>query len=77
MSEIKIIRKEVKGIVKISSNSQYNNIQAQEVHIAEGITARLYGTVHSAVYLKKGSALYLHGSLKGEIINEGGMISIF
>lgn len=77
MSELTTINEEVKGVVKITLNSQYNNVNADEVHVAEAVSARVYGTIRNMVHLKKGSTLYLHGSFTGKLINEGGQFTVF
>ena len=76
MSDLKLIREDVFGHVCIKENSQYNNIKADKVIIAENVTARLYGSVTDIV-LKKGSRIYFHGEISGSVQNEGGELHIF
>ncbi len=76
MGDLKLVQEEVTGLVRIKENSQFNNIKAEKVIIAENITARLYGKVNDVV-LKKGSRLYLHGIISGSLQNEGGEIHVF
>jgi hypothetical protein len=77
MKTFKVIEGKVTGSVNIESNTQFNNITAEHVVISENISARLYGNIKKGVTLKKGSKLYLHGTLAGEIKNEGGQIFIY
>lgn len=77
MTDFRIIRIITKGTITIKQNVQYNNIQAERVTVNENITARLYGSIHKSLVLKKGSKVYLHGTLNGEIINEGGELILF
>lgn len=76
MGDLKPIQDGVSGHVCIKENSQYNNINADKVIIAENVTARLYGSVNNIV-LKKGSLIYLHGIISGSVQNEGGEIHVF
>jgi hypothetical protein len=75
--ELKIINEEVKGKVTITINSQINLLNAEEVVVEENVTARLFGTVHKLLVLKKGSTVYFHGQINGEFLNEGGELTIF
>jgi hypothetical protein len=77
MNSIKIITQETTGVVHITSDAQYNNLKADIVILSENVTARLYGNIKHTVKLKKGSTLYLHGKLEGQIENEGGRIHIY
>ncbi|MDF2438641.1 MAG: hypothetical protein K0Q95_3017 [Bacteroidota bacterium] len=77
MKNFKTIQKETIGKVKIESNTQYNNIKADEVVISENVSARLYGNIKNSVTLKKGSKLYMHGTIDGVVKNEGGDIYIY
>ncbi len=76
MSDLKLIHESVFGQVCIKENSQYNNIKADKVIIAENVTARLFGSVTDIV-LKKGSLIYFHGEISGNVQNEGGELHIF
>jgi hypothetical protein len=75
--ENNIIRELVTGTVHIARNMQYNNIRADEVHVAEGVRARIFGSVNGRIVLQKDSKLFIHGSFKGEIINNGGRVYLF
>jgi hypothetical protein len=70
MTVFKIIEAEVKGDIYIEINSQYNNVKADKVIVAESIQARLYGTVNTLV-IKLGAKVTLHGSVNGKTVNEG------
>jgi len=76
MSDLKLIQDEVLGHVRIKENSQYNNIKAETVMVAQNITVRLYGSVGDVI-LKKGSRIYLHGVITGNVQNEGGEIHFY
>jgi hypothetical protein len=75
--EYRIVRELVTGAVHIEENTQYHDIQADEVCVHEGVRARLFGTVKNKITVKKNSKIFIHGSFKGEVINEGGRIYIF
>ncbi|MCW3076950.1 MAG: hypothetical protein JWO32_1559 [Bacteroidetes bacterium] len=76
--EYKIISEQIDGKeVHIRENSQYNNIQADHVCIYEGVRARLFGHVKTQITIKKGAKLFIHGTISGNIINEGGRIYHF
>jgi len=70
MTAFKIIGTETKGEVYIKVNSQYNNINADKVIVAEHVSARLFGTINELV-IKKGGQVWLHGTIKGKIENDG------
>jgi hypothetical protein len=76
MEDFKIVQKEVIGNVTIKKNTQFNNINAENVLISKNIIARLFGTVTNVI-LKEGSKLYLHGIINGNVQNEGGEILVF
>jgi len=75
--EFKIIHKEVVGKVEISVNMQIHNLKADEVTVCENITARLFGSIQKKLILKKGSKVFLHGVLFGDVKNEGGELHVF
>lgn len=76
MQDLKIIREEVVGIIKIEEDSQFNHVRAEKVVVNENITARLFGSVKTIV-LKKGAKLFLHGVISGKVKNNGGEIYVF
>lgn len=76
MGDLKLIRHDVTGHVCVKENSQYNNIKAEKVVVAENVTVRLYGSV-SDVVIKKGAIVYIHGEISGNVENEGGEIHIY
>jgi hypothetical protein len=49
-----------------------NNLNADSVTVAEGITVRLFGAVHKKLVIGKNARVYFHGSLLGDIENKGG-----
>ncbi|MGZ3919327.1 MAG: hypothetical protein ACXVC7_03500 [Bacteroidia bacterium] len=77
MNNFKVVDAETKGEVTITIDTQYNNIKATKVIITEDVTARLYGDIMEKLILKKGARLYLHGTILGEIENEGGELYLF
>ncbi len=76
METFKIIPEETHGFVKIRENSQFNNIKADRVVLTENVTARLFGSVHDIV-LHRGSRLFFHGTILGNVKNKGGEIVIY
>ncbi len=76
MEQFKIIAQETNGRVRIRENSQFNNISADRVIIDENVTARLFGKVNDVV-LNRGSRLFFHGSILGNVKNKGGELIIF
>lgn len=76
MEDFKIIAGETYGYVRIRENSQFNNIQAERVIIDENVTARLFGRVNDVV-LNRGSKLFFHGSILGNVKNKGGELLLF
>lgn len=70
--EYKILEHEVTGDVRITESSQYNNINANNVIVADGITVRLFGTVRGKMIIGKEARVYFHGSIPGLVENQGG-----
>jgi len=75
--DFKVITKPITGEVYVRVNTQINELNATYVTIGENVTARLYGIIKKKLVLKKGSKLYMHGSILGTIENEGGEIQVF
>ena len=75
-NRLKVIHDEMHGVIKIKENSQFNNVNADQVIIDENITVRLFGSIKNIV-LGKGSKLLLHGVVSGTVKNNGGEIHIF
>jgi hypothetical protein len=73
----KIINEDVSGNVDITVNTQINNLNADEVTVAENVTARLFGNIQKLLILKKDSKVFLHGHISGNIKNEGGDLTVF
>ena len=73
----KIVERKVSGEVHVKENTQFNNIHANKVTVAENVTARLYGNVKNVIILNKGSRLILHGAFHGRLENKGGEIIIY
>jgi hypothetical protein len=77
MTNQKTIESEITGEVFIKINSQYNNINANKVIVAENVIVRLFGNIHELLIIKKGAEVHLHGKMKGKIENEGGKLFIY
>lgn len=77
MSEYKIIEKQVTGNIEITSDTQINDLNADTVTIAENVKARLYGVIHTKLILRKDSSVILHGTIYGDLQNEGGELSLY
>lgn len=76
MKDLKIIANETYGFVRIRENSQFNNIRAERVVLEENVTARLFGKVNDVV-LNRGSKLFFHGTILGNVKNKGGELVVF
>lgn len=76
MNSLKLIQDEVTGLLTITENSQYNNINADTVIIEKNVKARLYGQVNNLI-LKEDAIVFLHGKVTGNIENTKGTIHIF
>ena len=70
--DFKIIETPVFGNITITADTQINNLMADEVVVAEKVTVRLFGTIEKTLVLKEKSIVIFHGTINGEIINEGG-----
>lgn len=76
-NEFKIVSEHIMGDVTITENVQFNYITAETVIVAEGVRARLYGSVSKKLVVKKNARIFIHGNVTGEVIDEGGRIFIF
>ena len=76
-TELRIIEREIEGNLIITLDSQYNNLKAEIVIVKENVIARLFGTVSKQLIIKKGARVYLHGSVAGQIDNDGGELFIY
>jgi hypothetical protein len=74
---MKIIDSLVTGDVNVTSDTQYNNMVAENVTINENITARIYGIIHNEITIAKDATLYLHGKHYGQLINHGGKVQMY
>jgi hypothetical protein len=74
---MRIIHEEITGNLIIESDSQYDVLNADTVNVGEYVTARLYGTIHKDLIIKKEAKVYLHGVVRGQVINEGGILYLF
>ncbi len=75
--ELRVVSIETTGNVHITENTQFNRLKANNVIVAEGVRARLFGFIKESIVLKKGSVVFMHGELQGKIENEGGEIFLF
>ncbi|MDQ3046432.1 MAG: hypothetical protein M3R27_02710 [Bacteroidota bacterium] len=71
------VDKLITGCITIEKNIQFNNVEADEVVIEPNVTARLFGKIKERLVLKQGATLYLHGSIHGNVENNGGTIIVF
>lgn len=76
MKDLKIIDSLVTKELAINEDSQYNNLDADKVVVAENVVVRIFGTVKD-ISLKKNSRIYIHGTIKGNVLNDGGEIHVF
>ncbi|MBC7695663.1 MAG: hypothetical protein H7141_09485 [Burkholderiales bacterium] len=76
MKELKLIQDEITGLVHVKEDSQYNSINADLAILAENVKVRFFGQVGDVI-LKKGSLLYVHGTVSGKVENMGGVIHVF
>lgn len=67
----------VTGILTITANVQYNNVNAETVVVEEGVRTRIYGTITKEIIIRKDSKVFIHGKINGKITNEGGRIYHF
>lgn len=74
---MEIIDSLVTGDVTITSDTQYNNMVAENVTINENITVRIYGTINNDIIISKDATLYLHGKHHGKLINNGGIVQVY
>jgi hypothetical protein len=77
MEEYKVIDTEIRGNIYIIRNTQYNNLNAMNVTVANDVKVRLYGVIKGKLIIRKGARVYLHGKLEGKLENLGGEIHIF
>lgn len=75
--ELKIVKKKVKGNIIVEEDIQYNDVEAEDVIIENGVTARMYGNINGILILKPGSRLFLHGKHFGDIENKSGELHVF
>jgi hypothetical protein len=76
-SNFKIIETPVTGNIEITVDTQINHLDADTVIVAENVKARLYGTIHTKLILRKDSSVVLHGTIYGDLHNEGGELNIY
>jgi hypothetical protein len=71
-SDHKIIEREITGDVLVNSDSQYNNINADNVTVGPHVTVRFFGTIKKTLVIHEGARVYMHGSMPGKVENLGG-----
>jgi hypothetical protein len=72
----KVIQELTKGNITVTTDTQYNNLDADKVVVEENVSVRIYGKVKTLV-LKKNSEVIIHGIIHGDVQNEGGEIRTF
>ena len=72
MSEKYKIIQNASGNVELIADTQINSLNADKVVVFEKVSARLFGDIHKLLVLKKGSQVFLHGRILGDVKNEGG-----
>ncbi len=77
INDFKIINEEVTGVVRITVDTQFNKINADVVTVSANVNARLFGDIKEKLVLKKGSKVFLHGVVFGNVENEGGELHVF
>lgn len=73
---MKIITEEIKGDLRVTTDTQYNNVVGANITVEERITVRIFGTINN-LYLRKEATVYLHGKITGNVFNEGGILNLF
>lgn len=76
MNDFLIVDEQITGDIFVTQDTQFNNIDANQITIAANVKVRLYGTAREVI-LRPGSSLYLHGKIYGNIHNEGGEVFTF
>jgi len=71
-TDFKIIDDFVRGNITISADTQINNLDADEVIVTEKVTVRMFGKIKNLLVVKQGSTVIFHGTINGEVKNEGG-----
>jgi hypothetical protein len=75
--DIQIVNETAQGDLVIRENTQFNNAIANTVVVEENKIVRLYGEIKKMLILKKGSKAYIHGQVKGQVVNMGGELYTF
>jgi len=63
--------------ITFSQNAQLKALVAKNITVIENICVKFYGIIRGDLILKKGSKMFLHGSLYGNLVNEGGELHLF
>lgn len=71
---MEIITYKVTKDIVITKDTQFNDLQCENVTVAENITTRIYGIINQDLIVEKNAIVYLHGKVLGEIINNGGTV---
>ena len=71
-SDHKIIEQEITGDLLVEFNSQYNNINADNVTVSPDVIVRFFGIIKKNLVIQKGARVYMHGRVTGKVENLGG-----
>lgn len=74
---MEIINSKVTEDQVVTTDTQYNDLLAENITVMKGITTRVYGIIKKKLIVEKNAVVYLHGNAPGEIINNGGVIYLF
>jgi hypothetical protein len=73
---MKLIENPIQGRMRITENTQINNLNADTIEVAGNITIRLYGNINHLL-MEPGSKVYLHGNVTGVVKNNGGELVVY
>jgi len=74
---MRIVDEKTVGDLIIETDTQYNDLDAGTVVVNVNVTARLYGIINKDIIIKRGSKVYIHGTLRGQVVDQGGDIYIY
>ncbi len=71
---MKDFRKKVSGDIVIAEDSQYHKVHNANIIVEPNVTVRIFGSIKD-LHIKKNATVYLHGSLSGNLVNNGGLLN--
>jgi len=74
---MRIVDEKTVGDLIIETDTQYNDLDAGTVVVNANVTARLYGIINKDIIIKRGSKVYIHGKLRGQVVDQGGEVYIY